>query len=141
MSDYVERHRAVHQALERRDRDAIRAILSPHFTYTDHPRGLTMKTAEEYIDWLDEWVGALPDAVVSESRYLGAEHTSVAQFVGRGTNEGSMGALPPTGRRIALPFCEVFHYDASGLAVSGESYYDALTILVQLGHADPPPRG
>jgi hypothetical protein len=39
---------------------------------------------------------------------------------------------------MALPFCEILRYDREGRIVSGEIYYDSLSMLVQLGHAQPP---
>ena len=138
MSGNEELHRQGHEAFNRRDREAIRALLSPGFTFTDHPRGLTMKTAEEYLDWLDEWTTGFPDALVSEARYVDAGNTTVAQYIGRGTNTGMMGPAIETGKRISLPACEVFTYDERGLAITGEVYYDTYSMLLQLGLADAP---
>ena len=37
-----------------------------------------------------------------------------------------------------MPFCEVIRYDSDGRATSGKIFYDQLTMLTQLGHAQPP---
>jgi hypothetical protein len=46
--------------------------------------------------------------------------------------------MPATGRRMDLPFCEVARYDAEGRIVQGEVYYDLMSMMVQLGHVQPP---
>jgi len=52
-----------------------------------------------------------------------------------------MGPLQATGKRIDLPFCEVFRYDAEGRMVAGEIFYDSTTMMTQLGLVEPPPVG
>jgi len=78
-----------------------------------------------FIDWLQDWVNAFSDAAVSEPRYI----------------DGPLGNLPATGHRLDLGFCELLHYDASGRIASGEMCYDSMTMLVQLGHMNPPATG
>ena len=109
--------------------------------YTDHPRGITTKGPVEFVDWMKGWVSAFSDAEVAEPRYIdGGEHT-VAIFQGRGTNDGAVGPLPATGQRMDLPFCEILRYDGDGRVVSGEIFYDNLTMMVQLGVLEAPPAG
>jgi hypothetical protein len=62
-------------------------------------------------------------------------------FQGRGTNDGAMGSLPATGHRLDLAYCEVLNYDGSGRIASGEIFYDSMTMMVQLGHMNPPTAG
>ena len=57
--------------------------------------------------------------------------------MGRGVNDGALGPLPATGREIDLPFCEIFGFDDEGQIVSGNIYYDQLTMMTQLGHIEP----
>ena len=53
-----------------------------------------------------------------------------------GTNDGPLGSMTPTGRKMSLPFWEVCHFDKKGKAVSGGCYYDQYTLLTQLGHIE-----
>ncbi|SDP35040.1 hypothetical protein SAMN04487905_103310 [Actinopolyspora xinjiangensis] len=57
----------------------------------------------------------------------------MAYFHGRGDNNGPMGALSPTGRRMDVPFRENPRYDTRGRVIGCEMYYDQLGILTQLG--------
>ena len=58
-------------------------------------------------------------------------------FTVLGTNDGPLGSLKPTGRKMSLPFCEICHFDKEGHVVSGSCYYDQYTLLTQLGHIPP----
>jgi hypothetical protein len=97
-----------------------------------------MKGPREFADWCQQWVDGFSDARVDDPRYIdGGDHT-VAIFQGRGTNDGRLGPLPATGRRMDLPFCEVMQYDQDGHITGGEIFYDTTTMMVQLGHMQPP---
>jgi hypothetical protein len=54
-------------------------------------------------------------------------------------NDGSIGPLPPTNRQVSHPFCEIYHFGADGKIIGGRAYFDMYGMLVQLGHAEPPP--
>jgi predicted ester cyclase len=85
------------------------------------------------------WFDAFSDAEVTEAQYHDAGDTVVAEFVGRGTNDGSFGPLPPTNRQVSHPFCEIYHFGSDGKIIGGRAYLDMYGMLVQLGHAEPPP--
>ena len=42
-----------------------------------------------------------------------------------------------TGRTIRIPFCEIMTFNEEGQIVSGAAYYDQLSMMIQLGHAQP----
>ena len=137
----VDTHREDHAAFNRRAYEDIARTFREDATYTDHPRNLTTKGRREFVDWLKGWTSAFSDAAVAEPRYIDGGEYSIALFQGRGTNDGAMGQLPGNGRRMDLPFCEILRYDESGQVVSGEVFYDAATMMVQLGVMEPPPTG
>lgn len=128
----------IYDGFNRRDLEVATQALAETCVWTDHARGLTVKSREEFRDLLQGWVSAFSDGEITDIRAHDAGNTIVVQFVGRGTNDGALGKMPPTGRRVAVPFCDVLRFDASGLVISGESYFDLVGLLTQLGHADPP---
>jgi hypothetical protein len=141
MSNNVETHRAAHAAFNNRDMDEAVRALRADAPYVDHGRNITMKGPREFADWCQQWVDGFSDARVDDPRYIdGGDHT-VAIFQGRGTNDGQVGTLPSTGRRMDLPFCEVMQYDHEGNIAGGEIFYDTTTMMVQLGHMQPPQVG
>lgn len=137
----VDTHRAAHDAFNRRDYTAAVRAVRDDATYTDHPRNMTTKGPLEFVDWLKGWETAFSDASVGDPQYIDAGDHTVCLFQGRGTNDGVMGPLQATGRRMDLPFCEVMTYDRQGQIVAGELFYDSTTMMVQLGLMEPPPMG
>jgi predicted ester cyclase len=54
-----------------------------------------------------------------------------------GTHRGPFRGLPPTGRRLDVPFLLIFQFDGPEL-VSERVYYDRLSLFIQLGVARDP---
>ena len=135
----VEAHRSAHSAWERRDFDGAVSGTEQSFTYEDHASGRSLGSRQEFKEYIVAWAQGFSDGKIGEAaRYYDAGDTSVALCTLRGTNDGPFGAFPATGRTVSLPFCEVMHFDSAGRMVSGEIYYDQMSMLIQLGHAQPP---
>ncbi len=136
----VDKHRAAHEAYNRRDWTALAQYFASDAEYTDQPRGVVFKGPQELVDYLKEsWVTAFSDAAITEVDYIDAGNHVVAHFTGTGINDGAFGPMPRTIRRISEPFCEIMQFNEAGQIISGSLYYDRLTILVQLGHMEVPP--
>lgn len=130
----VEAFRAAHEAFNRRDLEGVVKDFARSINYVDHSQGLTCRTPQEFKDtFLAGWIKAFPNARVTEAEYIDAGQTVVARFIGRGKQDGPLGPFPAGGKEMALPFCEMLHFDASGAVVGGEIYYDQLSLLRQLG--------
>jgi steroid delta-isomerase-like uncharacterized protein len=134
-SKNVETLRAAHQSWNRRDFDATVSAMTDSVSYSDHARDVHLKSRNEFKDWAMAWAKAFSDGKIINPRYIDAGDTVVAEFTVEGTNDGPFGSLPPSGRRISLPFCEICKFDAGGQVISGGAYYDQFTLLTQLGHA------
>ena len=106
-------------------------------TYRDQARNVTFTGRNGFREFMQGWAGAFSDAAVTDPSYLDAGDTVIAQFNGRGVNDGAFGSLPATGREIDVPFCEFMRFDDNGQIVSGGIYYDQLTLMTQLGHVEP----
>ena len=135
----VERHRTAHQAFNRREWEKVAGLTAEGCTYTDQPRGVTVKSRQEFVGWLKEWALAFSDAAVTDPTYYDAGDTTIAVFTGAGTNDGSLGSFPASNQRITWPLCEILNWQG-GEIVSGELFYDQMTMLVQAGHIQPPPQ-
>ena len=127
-------HRAGHQAFNRRDFEAMTERYADTIAWTDHSQGRTFRTPQEFRnDFLAGWVRASSDIRVTGPRYLDAGQTAVCAFTVEGTHDGPLGPFPATGKEFALPLCELWHFDPSGLVVGGDLYYDQVSLLTQLG--------
>jgi steroid delta-isomerase-like uncharacterized protein len=130
----VEMHRAGHEAFNHRDFDALVHEYAEKITWTDHARGVTFRTPQQFKDdFLRGWVQVSSDCQVTDARYTEADGMVVARFTCRGTNDGPLGPTPATGKQWSLPMCELWHFDADGSVVGGEIYYDQVSFLTQLG--------
>jgi steroid delta-isomerase-like uncharacterized protein len=136
-SKNVETVRAAHESWNRRDFQGVVRDSSENVVYTDHGRSLTLKTREKFREWTEAWAMAFSDGRITNPKYIDAGDVVVTQFTVEGTNDGPLGSLAPSGRRISLPFCEVCQLDKEGRVVSGSCYYDQYTLLTQLGHIQP----
>lgn len=137
MGSNVETHRATMEAFNRRDWAGAAGPMREDATYTDHGRDITAKGPVEAMDNLKEWAAAFSDARASDMHFIDGGDYTVCLFHGQGTNDGPMGPLPATGKRMDTAFCEVMHFDSHGKIISGELFYDNLSMLVQLGHMKP----
>jgi steroid delta-isomerase-like uncharacterized protein len=130
----VERHRAGHEAFNRRDFAAMTAHYADRIRWTDRARGLTFTTPEEFREeFLTGWVKASSDIKVTDPGYLDAGEASVASFTVTGTHDGPLGPFPATGRPFTLALCELWRFDPDGRVVGGDLYYDQVSLLMQLG--------
>ena len=136
-SKNVETFRAAHQAFNKRDFEAVVNAMTEDVVYHDRARGVTFEGRSGFRQFMQGWVAAFSDADVFEPKYSDAGNTVIAEFVGRGTNDGSLGPLPKTGRTMSVPFCEIMTFNEKGQIASGAAYYDQLSIMIQLGHAQP----
>jgi ketosteroid isomerase-like protein len=133
----IEFHQGAHRAMSEEGAEQAAAYMSPDVVYTDVARGLTLKGKEEATGWLSGWKAAFSDARIADASYLEAGDWTISRFQGRGVNDGSLGDLPATGRQLDLPFCELMRWE-DGQAVEGAMYYDTGSLMVQLGHMEPP---
>lgn len=140
MASNLERTKQAHQAFNRRDFDAILGMLADGFVYHDRARGIDFSGSDEFKEFLSGWAQAFSDSRIENATYIEAGDKVIAQFTGRGTNDGPFGQLPPTNKQMTMEMCEVTQFDDQGRMIGGDIYYDQLTMLVQLGHAQPRPQ-
>jgi predicted ester cyclase len=129
--------RAAHESWNKRDFAGLVSNAVKSLAYTDHGRNITLNTRDKFREWTEGWAKAFSDGRITNSQYIDAGDIVVAQFTTEGTNDGPLGSLKPTGRKMSLAFCEICHFDKEGRMVSGGCYYDQYTLLTQLGHIQP----
>ncbi len=131
--------KAIHQGFNDRNWDAVKGPIAQGCVFTDG-RGVEHDGPDGFAGGYSKgWADAFSDGKITEAVYHDAGDTVVTEFVGRGTNDGSLGPMPATGRSAVLPYSEIYHFDADGKVVSGRAYFDQLGMLVQLGLAEAPP--
>jgi len=129
--------RAAHESWNKRDFAGVISNVAEGVSYTDHGRNVTLNNRDKFREWTEGWAKAFSDGRIANPQYINAGNIVVAQFTAEGTNDGPLGSMKPTGRKMSLPFCEICHFDKQGRIVSGGCYYDQYTLLTQLGHIQP----
>jgi ketosteroid isomerase-like protein len=136
-SKNVETLRAAHKSWNKRDFAGVVSNAVNGLAYSDHGRNIMLNTKDKFREWTEGWAKAFSDGRITNPQYIDAGNIVVAQFTVEGTNDGPLGSMKSTGRKMSLPFCEICHFDKQGRVVSGSCYYDQYTLLTQLGHIQP----
>jgi steroid delta-isomerase-like uncharacterized protein len=127
------------EAYNRRDLDAQVSGYADSFTMTDHARGITLRSRREVKGWMEEWIAASSDGKVSVVEVIDAGDVVVSVLQTDGTNDGPMGPMPATGLHFTTRGVQILHFDEEGRIAAHDNYFDQLSIMVQLGFAEPPP--
>jgi steroid delta-isomerase-like uncharacterized protein len=132
----VDTARRYWEAHNRGDLETLASCVAPDAVTTDRARGLTFQGPEGMKALKGGILNAFPDLISTPERVVDADDTVVCQQIADGTNKGPLGRLPPTGRRFRLPVCVVFCFNTDGLIETADFYWDQLSLLTQLGHAE-----
>ena len=122
------------QAFAEKNIDSIGNAYSEQSVLIDHARGETVKGRAAVKENWNMWAKAFPDGKIEEARFVDGGDTVGLYFVGRGTNDGPLGPMPSTGKKVALPYCSIFVFDSHSKIVEQDDYWDQMGMLVQLGH-------
>lgn len=114
-----------------RDRD----LMSDDIIHISATAG-TVTGIEAFLAFVTAFKQAFPDLHWEMREFIEGSDTVVAEGVFIGTNSGTMvgprGPIPATGRRVELPFCDIWKM-RNGRIVENRIYYDQVTFLGQLG--------
>ena len=85
--------------------------------------------------YYERFATAFPDGRCRDITVRAGDGFVVGEFTGSGTNTGPLltpeGELPPSGKRIDIPFCDV-HLVENGLVVRSHRYWDTGTFARQM---------
>jgi SnoaL-like polyketide cyclase len=84
---------------------------------------------------------ALPDLEIEVRQQHVAHEAILVEVMIRGTHLGGWRGLPATGRRVELPLCGIYTFNADDRLVGEKIYYDRGTVLRQLGVFHEPVSG
>jgi predicted ester cyclase len=117
----------------RHDAEAAAATYAPHGYYHHVPLGLLLEGREAIAAGYASSFAAFPDSEISNEGEVveGNHYVHWGRF--RGTLTGSWLGLPPTNRRLDLPFAAVIEV-REGRMIGEALYYDLDTLCTQAGH-------
>jgi len=118
------------------------ALYAPDLVMTE-PAGTT-HGIDPFLAHARAFVTAMPDSRMEVTSLIESGSHAVVEGVYTGTHTGPLatpqGEVPPTGRKLSLPLCDVFEI-AAGRIMRIRAYYDQMTIAAQLGLVPEPAAG
>ena len=124
------------ESFNKRDFQRYRGLLHPEYTYTGGD-GIVQRGPEAGLAIAQMWAGGFPDAKIDIQRIHELGDTAVVEFIGRGTHNGEMMGIAPTGRAVTIPVCNVMEM-RDGKIYAEREYMDMMHMLTQLGVVQPP---
>src|SRR3954451_18367145 len=138
MSDVrEERERIVREHMESEnthDFDVTLKTFAAHPRYEIVPTGEVYDGADEVDRYYQETRAAFPDQRNELIALHHADDAVVAEFWLRGTHRGELRGIPPTGKEFTCRCAAFFMFENEHL-ICERVYFDAITILTQLGVA------
>jgi predicted ester cyclase len=99
------------------------------------PGGLRLSGTAGWGEFYDAWNEAFPDNAVDAAAFgAGDQAAEEGRFTGThtGTLRGPGGDVPPTGRRVEVPYAVMYRL-ANDRITSVHLYFDQVELLTQLG--------
>ena len=115
------------------DLDGVLGTFGETAHYDDEPWGEHYEGRDGVRQFYSQLMAALPDLNIDVHRRHVAEDAIILEVVIRGTHLGAWRGLPATGRRVELPLCGVYTFDADDRLAGEKIYYDRGTVLRQFG--------
>ena len=136
MSDAASIARESIEAWNRRDWARWRELLHPQYTYTGGD-GQLQKGPDVGLAVGQMFATAFPDGRIDLKSVHVAGDIAVVEFIGRGTHNGDLMGIAPTGRQITIPVCEIYDL-RDGKIYAERQYMDMMHLMQQLGVAPAP---
>lgn len=133
--------REIYEAFNRSDFEAVLALTQPDVEVVNVGWDVTYRGHDGLREFMQGWKTMDPEGRVEVVRQLAGDDGVTNESVFHATHVGALhpptGEIPPTGKTVAIPICEVWRIQDGKLA-SLHSYADGVTIMAQLGLLPPP---
>jgi steroid delta-isomerase-like uncharacterized protein len=137
MASANEIHRELLTAWNNRDFTRYRALLHPEYSYTGGDGKEMPGGPDVGVGVARMFATAFPDGKVEVKRVYVQGDTAVAEFQARGTHNGDLMGIAPTGKPVTVNVCNVIEV-RDGKAYREREYIDMLAIMAQLGVVKAP---
>jgi len=135
-SKRVETARAYLDAGFSGDNDAAARLLGESYVWIDHCQGVVAESIEDLLRVAEEHAGWTDREFKIDRIMETLDGTVIAQGTLTQTQMGTWRSIPPTGKRVTIPCCEIIRFDQEGRVIAEEAYQDDLSIMKQLGVLD-----
>jgi len=115
------------------DLEGVIATFGSHAEYEDSPWKQRYEGHDGVRQFYSQLMSAMPDLSIEVLRRHASDETIVLEVMIRGTHLGAWRGMPATGRKIEIPLCGVYTFDADDRLAGEKIYYDRATVLRQMG--------
>ena len=115
------------------DLEGVLGTFGDSARYEDEAWGERHHGRDGVRDFYSQLMAALPDLVIDVKNTHASDDAIVVEVMIRGTHLGAWRGLPATGRRVEVPLCGIYTFDADDHLAGEKIYYDRATVLRQLG--------
>jgi steroid delta-isomerase-like uncharacterized protein len=126
----VEQHIRLENA---HDLDGVLGTFGDSARYDDEAWGEHYEGCDGVRSFYEQLMAALPDLEIDVQRRHVTDDAILVEVIIRGTHLGAWRGLPATGRRIEIPLCGIYTFDAQDRLAGEKIYYDRATVLRQMG--------
>ena len=115
------------------DLDGVISTFGEIAQYDDEPWGEHFEGTDGVRHYYEQLMRAVPDLEIEVRHRHVTDDAIVLEVAIRGTQLGEWRGLPATGRRVEIPLCAVYTFNADDRLAGERIYYDRGTVLKQLG--------
>jgi len=120
------------EAINRNDMAAYKALIHAEYTYRG-PDGQVQRGPDAAVAIVQTYRTAFPDDMSLDIKNIySAGDTAIVEFTGKGTHNGDLAGIAPTGRRVEIPIVTILEM-RDGKVHTEREYFDNAYMLQQLG--------
>ncbi|WP_227374311.1 ester cyclase [Haladaptatus halobius] len=116
--------------------EMIDEIYDENFVLHDPSSPDETQGRDDYKEYVEAYRTAFPDSEYAAEEMVAEGDTVALRYTARGTHEGELAGIEPTGERVTVSGMELYHV-ADGKIVEMWTNYDALGMFQQLGVVPP----
>lgn len=124
-------------ALNRGETGAIAPWVAEDVIWRDVALSMPLHGRDALLDAVRAYLRAFPDLRIEATSTTFSAPRLVIELTLTGTHRGELLGIPPTGRWTENYAAVVLTVDEDGMLVEGSMYWNALTMMCQLGVATP----
>lgn len=122
------------------DKELFASVTSPNVIRNANGMRIA-NNQEEYASFMDVFHTAFPDFNVTIDSSTLQDGKAYVNWTVTGTNTGEFMGNAPTGKAVETHGMSVWTFDADGIAVREDAYFDNMELYNQLGYTVSPPQG
>jgi ketosteroid isomerase-like protein len=137
MSTAASIHQQVASLWNQRDFAGLRNLMDPEYSFTGADGKEMTGGPDVGVGIAQMFASAFPDGTLEVKKVYTQGDTAIAEMVGKGTHQGELMGIAPTGKWVEIPICNVMEL-SNGKVRREREYMDMLNMMSQMGVVKAP---